>query len=122
MLSKTYSPHDIEEKHYTAWETAKAFQSGQKKEATPYALMMPPPNVTGSLHMGHALTYTLKDILVRYHRMRGFDVLYQPGMDHAGIATKNVVERLLEQEGLERRQLGREIGRASCRERVRQKV
>ncbi|AIL13414.1 valyl-tRNA synthetase [Candidatus Paracaedimonas acanthamoebae] len=108
MLSKTYSPQEIEEKHYKAWESAKAFQSGQEKGATPYALMMPPPNVTGSLHMGHALTYTLQDILVRYHRMRGFDVLYQPGMDHAGIATQTVVERLLEQEGLERRQLGRE--------------
>jgi len=108
MLSKTYSPQDIEEKHYKAWESAKAFQSGQKKNLPPYALMMPPPNVTGSLHMGHALTYTLQDILVRYHRMRGFDVLYQPGMDHAGIATQTVVERLLEQEGLERQQLGRE--------------
>ena len=108
MLAKTYSPQEIEDKHYKAWETAKTFQSGQKEDARPYALMMPPPNVTGSLHMGHALTYTLQDILVRYHRMRGFDVLYQPGMDHAGIATQTVVERLLAEEGLERRQLGRE--------------
>lgn len=108
MLAKTYSPQEIEDKHYKAWESAKTFQSGQKEGARPYALMMPPPNVTGSLHMGHALTYTLQDILVRYHRMRGFDVLYQPGMDHAGIATQTVVERLLAEEGLERRQLGRE--------------
>ncbi len=108
MLSKTYSPADIEDKHYKAWETAKTFKSGQKKEATPYALMMPPPNVTGSLHMGHALTYTLQDILVRRRRMQGYDVLYQPGMDHAGIATQTVVERLLQQEGLDRRQMGRE--------------
>lgn len=108
MLSKTYSPQDIEDKHYKAWESAQVFQSGQKKASAPYALMMPPPNVTGSLHMGHALTYTLQDILVRYQRMRGFDVLFQPGMDHAGIATQTVVERLLEKEGLERRQLGRE--------------
>ena len=70
--------------------------------------MMPPPNVTGSLHMGHALTFTLQDVLIRYHRMRGYDALWQPGMDHAGIATQMVVERQLAEKNISRRDLGRE--------------
>lgn len=108
MLDKTFLPHAIEAKFYVAWEKCGSFRSYQKPDAKPYIIMMPPPNVTGSLHMGHALTYTLQDILVRYHRMRGRDVLWQPGMDHAGIATQLVVERQMAEEGLKRQDLGRE--------------
>ena len=108
MLDKTFLPRAIEAKFYAAWEKCGSFRSYQKPDAEPYVIMMPPPNVTGSLHMGHALTYTLQDILVRYHRMRGRDVLWQPGMDHAGIATQLVVERQMAKEGLKRQDLGRE--------------
>ena len=76
--------------------------------ATPYTIMIPPPNVTGSLHMGHALTFTVQDTLIRWRRMQGRDVLWQPGTDHAGIATQMVVERLLAEQGTDRRELGRE--------------
>ena len=76
--------------------------------ATPYTIMIPPPNVTGSLHMGHALTFTVQDTLIRWRRMQGRDVLWQPGTDHAGIATQMVVERLLAEQGTDRRDLGRE--------------
>ena len=108
MLEKTFLPRAIEDKFYAAWEECGSFRSGQKGDAEPYVIMMPPPNVTGSLHMGHALTYTLQDILARYHRMRGYDVLWQPGMDHAGIATQLVVERQIGEEGSKRQDLGRE--------------
>src|SRR6202008_1295160 len=91
-----------------AWEASGAFESDPDSDATPYTIMMPPPNVTGSLHMGHAFTFTLQDILVRYHRMLGRDVLWQPGTDHAGIATQMVVERQLALEQKNRRDLGRE--------------
>src|SRR3546814_9999235 len=86
---------------------AGAFAAGSRKNAQPYTIMMPPPNVTGSLHMGHALTFALQDVLIRYHRMRGRDALWQPGTDHAGIATQMVVERQLEAMGQTRHQLGR---------------
>jgi valyl-tRNA synthetase len=108
MLEKTYHPQNIEAKHYTRWETSKAFAFQTDRAAPSYTLMMPPPNVTGSLHMGHALNHTLQDILVRYMRMRGFNVLWQPGTDHAGIATQMVVERQMAAEGLTRHDLGRE--------------
>ncbi|MEQ9122998.1 MAG: class I tRNA ligase family protein, partial [Alphaproteobacteria bacterium] len=78
------------------------------RNADPYVVMMPPPNVTGSLHMGHALTFTIQDVLIRYARMSGRDTLWQPGTDHAGIATQMVVERMLEAEGTDRRALGRD--------------
>jgi len=107
MLEKTYNPHVIEEKHYTRWEASGALNHEQDSAKPAFCIMMPPPNVTGSLHMGHALNYTLQDVVVRYFRMRGYDVLWQPGMDHAGIATQIVVERQLEAQGLHRRQLGR---------------
>ena len=90
MLDKTYSPAEVEAKHYDAWEKSGAFAANPDSTAQPYTIMMPPPNVTGSLHMGHALTFTLQDILIRYHRMRGDDALWQPGTDHAGIATQMV--------------------------------
>ncbi|HEX9809035.1 MAG TPA: class I tRNA ligase family protein, partial [Alphaproteobacteria bacterium] len=99
MLDKTYRPAEVEEKHYAQWEKAGAFAADPDSARRPYTIMMPPPNVTGSLHMGHALTFTLQDILIRFMRMRGRDALWQPGMDHAGIATQMVVEQQLAEAG-----------------------
>ncbi len=108
MLEKTYRPAEVEEKHYRLWEEAGAFAADTGSNATPYTIMMPPPNVTGSLHMGHALTFTIQDVLIRYNRMRGRDALWQPGTDHAGIATQMVVERNLAAEGKTRHDFGRD--------------
>ena len=108
MLDKTYDPNLIEAKWYEASEKEGAFACTPEDEAQPYTIMMPPPNVTGSLHMGHALTFTLQDVLIRLHRKKGKDALWQPGMDHAGIATQMVVERQLADENVDRRDLGRE--------------
>ena len=108
MLEKTYAPESLEQRWYEASEKAGHFACNPSSSDAPYVIMMPPPNVTGSLHMGHALTFTLQDVLIRFHRMRGFDTLWQPGMDHAGIATQMVVERQLAAENINRRDLGRE--------------
>jgi len=108
MLEKTFRPDEVEKKHYAAWEGAGEFAAHPESNQTPYTIMMPPPNVTGSLHMGHALTFTLQDVLIRYERMRGRDALWQPGTDHAGIATQMVVERELARKGVKRTDLGRE--------------
>jgi len=111
MLEKTYQPAEIEDRIYRAWEEAGAFNClrPERKSAAPYSIVIPPPNVTGSLHMGHALNNTLQDILARFERMRGRDVLWQPGTDHAGIATQMVVERqLMERQQPGRREMGRE--------------
>ncbi|MTJ83467.1 MAG: valine--tRNA ligase [Telmatospirillum sp.] len=108
MLDKTYRPGEVESKHYRNWEETGAFAAHPQSDAKPYTIMMPPPNVTGSLHMGHALTFTLQDILTRYHRMKGRDTLWQPGTDHAGIATQMVVERQMAAEKLTRHDLGRD--------------
>ncbi|MDZ4740299.1 MAG: valine--tRNA ligase [Alphaproteobacteria bacterium] len=108
MLEKTYSPKDAEERLYRAWEDSGAFRAGNKPQAKPYSIVIPPPNVTGSLHTGHALNNTLQDILARFERMRGRDVLWQPGTDHAGIATQLVVERQLAERQTSRLKLGRE--------------
>jgi len=108
MLDKTFNPAAVEDKHYKLWEEKNAFAANHNAGKDPYTIMMPPPNVTGSLHMGHALTFTLQDILIRYNRMKGKDALWQPGTDHAGIATQMVVERRLEAEGVTRHDLGRE--------------
>lgn len=111
MLDKNYQPQDFEGDVYRAWEDAGAFAAGRgdREGARPYTIVIPPPNVTGSLHMGHALNNTLQDVLVRFERMRGRDVLWQPGTDHAGIATQMVVERQLMERGEpDRRALGRE--------------
>jgi valyl-tRNA synthetase len=108
MLEKTYRPAEVEGRRYAAWEDSGAFKCGRRPEAQGYAIVIPPPNVTGSLHIGHALNNTLQDVLIRFARMRGRDVLWQPGMDHAGIATQIVVERQLEKEGLTRHDMGRE--------------
>src|SRR3954463_5053201 len=107
MLDKMYNPAEVEEALYAAWERAGDFAAHPESGKPPYTIMMPPPNVTGSLHMGHALTFTLQDVLIRYHRMRGDDALWQPGTDHAGIATQMVVERQLAVEGKTRHDLGR---------------
>jgi valyl-tRNA synthetase len=111
MLDKTYQPASIEGPTYRLWEEAGAFAAGRpdRAGARPFAIVIPPPNVTGSLHMGHALNNTLQDVLVRFERMRGRDVLWQPGTDHAGIATQMVVERqLMERQEPNRRDLGRD--------------
>jgi valyl-tRNA synthetase len=111
MLEKTYDPADIEARIAAAWDKANAFACGrpERKDAAPYCIVIPPPNVTGSLHMGHALNNTLQDILCRFERMRGKDVLWQPGTDHAGIATQMVVERQLAERQLpDRRAMGRD--------------
>jgi valyl-tRNA synthetase len=109
MLDKTFTPAEIEARLYQAWEDHGFFKPGQNPKAEPFTIVIPPPNVTGSLHMGHALNNTIQDILCRFERMRGRDVLWQPGTDHAGIATQMVVERLLMKDGKqERRAMGRE--------------
>jgi len=109
QLDKTYNPADVEEALYARWEKAGAFAAHPESKSPPYTIMMPPPNVTGSLHIGHALTFTLQDILIRYHRMVGRDSLWQAGTDHAGIATQMVVERqLADSNGPTRREMGRE--------------
>src|SRR5512136_3208510 len=108
-LAKVYEPHAVEERWYRTWEGEGYFRATLPSDRTPYSIVIPPPNVTGSLHMGHALNNTLQDILVRYHRMKGLDVLWQPGTDHAGIATQMVVERqLMERQEPGRREMGRE--------------
>src|SRR5688572_25631300 len=117
MLDKTYQPSEVEGRIYAAWEDAGAFRAGRPERAgaQPYCIVIPPPNVTGSLHMGHALNNTLQDVLCRFERMRGKDVLWQPGTDHAGIATQMVVERQL----MERQQAGRrDMGRGKFLQRV----
>lgn len=105
-MDKTYSPRDIEPSWYETWERNGYFRPSG--EGTPYCIMIPPPNVTGTLHMGHAFQDTIMDILTRYHRMSGDNTLWQPGTDHAGIATQMVVERQLNAEGSDRHTLGRE--------------
>ncbi len=107
MLDKTYRPAEFEGRLYESWERSGGF-AGRPGFGAPYCVMMPPPNVTGSLHMGHALNNTLQDVLTRYRRKTGRNALWQPGMDHAGIATQMVVERQLAEEGTDRRALGRD--------------
>ena len=106
ITEKFFNFKDDEKIIYNKWEFSDAFKSTKRKES--YCIMMPPPNVTGSLHMGHALTFTIQDILIRYHRMLGKEVLWQPGTDHAGIATQMVVERRLEKNNISRHDLGRD--------------
>ena len=111
MIDKTYQPSEVEGRIYAGWESAGAFRAARpdRRDAEPFCIVIPPPNVTGSLHMGHALNNTLQDILCRFERMRGKDVLWQPGTDHAGIATQMVVERqLMERQQPGRRAMGRE--------------
>jgi valyl-tRNA synthetase len=107
-LSKQYNPRETEDKWYKIWEENNLFSAKASSEKPSYCIVIPPPNVTGILHMGHALNNTIQDILIRYKRMKGFNSLWMPGTDHAGIATQNVVERSLAKEGLKRQDLGRE--------------
>jgi valyl-tRNA synthetase len=108
QLDKTYRPDEVERKWYQKWLEEGCFSTDENASGETFSIVIPPPNVTGVLHVGHALNNTLQDILVRWQRMRGRNVLWVPGMDHAGIATQNVVERQLSAEGLDRHQLGRE--------------
>lgn len=109
MLDKNFSPADIENDLYQIWEESGYFSAHPElKDKTPFTVMIPPPNVTGTLHIGHALTMTLQDTLIRWRRMQGYDVLWQPGTDHAGISTQLVVDRKLAQQGIDRKTLGRE--------------
>ena len=108
LLDKGYEPHDVEKRWYDFWEKEEMFAAREESTQKSYSIVIPPPNVTGVLHMGHALNIIMQDILCRYRRMRGDNVLWMPGTDHAGIATQNVVEKKLSSEGLDRHQLGRE--------------
>ena len=107
-LAKGYEPHEVEKKWYGEWLAKGYFHADESSPRTPFSIVIPPPNVTGALHMGHALNNTLQDILCRWKRMTGHSVLWMPGTDHAGIATQNVVERQLAAEGKDRHDLGRE--------------
>jgi len=107
-LSKQYSPKDTEDKWYKYWEENNLFSAQANPRKNPYSIVIPPPNVTGILHMGHALNNSIQDILIRYKKMKGFESLWMPGTDHAGIATQNVVEKSLVKQGLKRQDLGRE--------------
>ncbi len=107
-ISKVYEPQNFEKEIYAKWEADKNFHTTADREGEVYSIVIPPPNVTGQLHMGHALDETLQDILIRYHRMRGFNTLWMPGCDHAGIATQAKVEESLRAEGTNRYELGRE--------------
>ena len=108
MLEPRYDPKAAENRWYAYWQEKNYFHGQADDSREPYSIVIPPPNVTGSLHMGHALNNTLQDILARWKRMKGYNVCWMPGMDHAGIATQNVVERQLAAEGLSRESLGRE--------------
>ncbi len=108
QLEKIYSPKQVEERWGKYWENNQLFRGDETSTKKPFSIVIPPPNVTGSLHMGHAFNNTLQDILARWKRMLGFAVLWQPGTDHAGIATQNVVERQLDVEGINRQEIGRE--------------
>ncbi|HET6272590.1 MAG TPA: class I tRNA ligase family protein, partial [Bacteroidota bacterium] len=107
-LAKVYSPGDVETKWYAYWEVHGFFHATVNPAKQPYTVVIPPPNVTGVLHMGHILNNTLQDAFIRYKRMSGYEACWIPGMDHAGIATQNVVEKALKKEGMTRHDLGRE--------------
>ncbi|VAX24153.1 Valyl-tRNA synthetase, partial [hydrothermal vent metagenome] len=107
-LSKQYEPGEVEKKWSARWLASGLFSAADRSAKPPFTIVIPPPNVTGALHIGHALNITLQDILVRYKRMDGYNTLWMPGVDHAGIATQNVVERKLAEEKIDRRELGRE--------------
>jgi len=107
-IDKAYEPHEVEKRWYQYWEKEQLFAAADESEKKSYSIVIPPPNVTGVLHMGHALNNTMQDILCRYRRLRGDNVLWMPGTDHAGIATQNVVEKKLAAEGLDRHTVGRE--------------
>ncbi|WP_415238960.1 class I tRNA ligase family protein, partial [Seleniivibrio woodruffii] len=102
------NPSEFEAELYGEWSEKGYFHADEHSKKPPYSIVIPPPNVTGSLHMGHALNNTLQDIMIRFHKLNGYETMWMPGTDHAGIATQNVVERLLASEGTSRHELGRE--------------
>jgi len=108
MLEKSFVPADHEATLYAQWENSGSFAANPEAPGEAFSIMFPPPNVTGTLHLGHALNFVLQDILIRWKRQAGYNVLWQPGTDHAGIATQMVVERALDKEGKSRTALGRE--------------
>ena len=107
-MSTKYNPTEVENNRYNWWLEKEVFKADNKSKKNPYTIVIPPPNVTGKLHIGHAWDTTLQDMLTRYKRLKGFDVLYLPGMDHAGISTQAKVEAKMREEGLSRYDLGRE--------------
>ena len=115
-LEKVYDPKQVESRTYEFWQKGRYFHAEADPKRKPYTIMMPPPNVTGQLHMGHALDNTLQDILIRWRRMQGYNVLWMPGTDHASIATESKVVEAMRKEGLTKEQLGREgaVWRAHC--------
>ena len=107
-LEKTYNPRDIEDRLYHKWEDKKYFHAEVDKTKKPFTIVIPPPNITGKLHMGHAFDQTLQDILIRWKRMQGYNALWQPGTDHASIATEVRITDELKKQGIDKRELGRE--------------
>ena len=107
-LNDKYNPKDFEEKNYENWEKNGYFKPSDDKTKKPYSIVMPPPNVTGKLHMGHALDDTLQDVLIRFKRMQGFNTLWLPGTDHAAIATEVKIVESLKEQGIQKHDLGRE--------------
>src|ERR671922_2063685 len=107
-MEPLYKPEGVEERWQRIWEDEGHYNADPEPGRRPFVIALPPPNVTGDLHMGHALNASIQDLLIRWHRMRGFNALWQPGYDHAGIATQNVIEKELAKEGLTRHDLGRE--------------
>jgi len=108
MLSKAFEPHEAEARWYQYWLDQDYFRAEESSTREQFSIVIPPPNVTGMLHMGHALNNTLQDIMIRLRRMQGYNTLWMPGTDHAGIATQNVVEQELAKKGMTRHDLGRE--------------
>eukprot|EP00826_Nyctotherus_ovalis_P029498 TRINITY_DN2331_c0_g1_i3.p1 TRINITY_DN2331_c0_g1~~TRINITY_DN2331_c0_g1_i3.p1 ORF type:complete len:143 (-),score=10.69 TRINITY_DN2331_c0_g1_i3:36-464(-) len=107
-LSKKYNPKEVENKTYKTWEENGYFKAKVNKEKTPYTIVMPPPNITGQLHMGHALDDTIQDIIIRFKRMKGFSALWLPGTDHASIATEAKIVEALKEEGINKEDITRE--------------
>ncbi len=107
-LATKYNPSEFEDRIYDFWQNGNYFHANLDERKKPYTIVMPPPNITGQLHMGHALDNTLQDILIRYHRMKGFDTLWVPGTDHASIATEAKIVEALRKEGVDKLDLGRD--------------
>ena len=107
-LAKTYNPAGLEDRLYKKWEENGYFHAKVDKSKKPFTIVMPPPNVTGKLHMGHALDNTMQDILIRYKKMQGYNTLWQPGTDHAAISTEVKVTEALKEQGIDKKELGRE--------------
>ena len=108
MLEKKYNHKEVEQNKYENWKMKGYFKSYSKSDKTPFCIVIPPPNVTGKLHLGHAWDVTLQDIIIRYKRMQGYDCLWLPGMDHAGIATQAKVDKRLKEQGIKPREMDRE--------------